>query len=82
MKVRSTGMKSFMTYFCLNSLHFPWRLFLLSRLSCPGFNICCEINGFDLPDAMETEGGRAPLLRKKTSFMGCGHTFCMSGQIQ
>lgn len=67
-KVTSTGMKALVSYFCLNSLHFPQSFCLPTRLSCPGLNICHEINDFDLTDAMETEGGRDPSLGEKTSF--------------
>lgn len=48
---------------------FPREFCLLSRLSCLGLNICCEINVFELTDAMAT-GCRSPLLGEKTNFMG------------
>lgn len=57
-EVLSKGIKElFLFKLCI----FPREFCLLSRLSCSGLNIFCEINSFDLTDAMETEC-RSPLL--------------------
>lgn len=65
-EVLGKGIKDLALFkFCV----FPREFYLLSRLSCSGLNICCEINAFELTDAMAT-GCRSPLLREKTNFTG------------